>query len=173
MSKAYRIATLRVDVSQSDSIALRDVFGRVPVEELVEVLDSAWAQAQGWSTVEQGRLYRRRLDDEVVMEIEIGDGGEARMRLRASSTVSGYASTIQNESLAAQQRLRDRLQGQALRDEANLRCYEVVNEVYRLAIPRRARELQYTIVEENVVIDTHRPYIRMELKLLVPTGGRR
>jgi hypothetical protein len=154
---------LRVDVTQSEEVSLVEVFGRIPIRELVEVLNSDWAQHQGWSAVEEGRLYASPVDGEVGMEIEV-DGQQARMRLRASATVRAVSQE------AEQKRLREKLQGQTVRDQANLRCYQVVNQVYALAIPRRAEEMQYTVLGRDVVVDQQSRRVRVELRLRVPVG---
>ena len=160
MSRAYQVATLRVEVSQTEEMSLTDVFGRVPTRELVEVLDSDWAKAQGWSPVQPGRLYSSRVADGVEMEIEVGEAGQAHMRLRASAT-------MQQTAEAGQARLREVLQHKEVRDAANLKCYQVVNKVYALAVPRRAAELKYTIVDQEVQPDEQFHRVRIELRLRV------
>lgn len=85
---------------EHEILQLGDFLGRVPVREVVEVLDS-WGVKEGWVPVEPGRIYRRGFAGGVEVEMRIGDDGTVRLVRRASDQVVSEQADARAAELAA------------------------------------------------------------------------
>jgi len=147
MSQPHEVAIVQVSSLQEETIRLADLLGRVPVPELVEVLDAD----PHWQAVQAGRVYRRQLRREIGMEVRIDASGEVLIRRRISESVtegSEEAVRLRQEELLRQ-----------VEHEYKRVVNELVAHTLVRALPNRAREMGYIVkelpaearVEEHVV----------------------
>ena len=67
MSQHHRITYVQVDAFEEEELELDRVMGKVPAEEMHEVLESDWGKNAGWSRDEKGAGYCLRLPHGVSM----------------------------------------------------------------------------------------------------------
>ncbi len=164
MSKPQQVIMVQIDASQHEEVMLRDIFGRVPVAELAEVLaDAGTWQAPGdapWQSVGPGR-FRRAITAEVAMEIHI-DGDQARVSRHSTAQVD------QVEQAAVQARLAELLADPLVRDRYNFALNEVLGQTYSRAMRNQAAALGYTVVAKQITFDRTRLCFDVELRLRTP-----
>ena len=151
--------TIDVFVEKNEVVYLGDIMNRVPVEEMLEVLNSAWAREHGWIKARYQEIYRLKLPMGITMEIRITADGEVQLRR------SGKVTVVKGEESAAQQRLEQAI-AQA-KEQYNLEFHQVLAHTWLLCLPKAALEHDYTIVSQTDNIQEQAYIYDMELKLQV------
>lgn len=153
MSQSHQVRLIYVDAAQHDQIRLDELFGQVPQDELLEVLQSDWARQRGWQRQEGSEeSFVRRLSNGVAVTFQVGGDGYVSVDWKASEQVR------EEEAAGMRQGLEHLVA--ASREEVNLLVHEVIGRALVLALPRVAREAGYEVIsheetydEENVAVD--------------------
>jgi hypothetical protein len=145
MSQPHQIAIVPVSTALNEVIHLADVMGRVPVEEMVEVLNSQWAAARGWRRVAARQdTYQRTVNQDVTLEVRVGGEGDVTIQ-RLSQTRQVASDQAARVGAEQQQQL------QSAAEECDRAVNELIGQALMRALPVRARELGYHVVTEQVV----------------------
>jgi hypothetical protein len=142
MSKDYQIAIVPVVTQRQESIALADIFGRVPVDEFKEVLDSSWAAQRGFRRVTPARQYVRTLANGVTLEVLISESNGIELRRTARTQIAATRSEAASIQLGHAIGASDA--------EYDLAVNELIVQTMLKAVPNRAREMGYVVAEEVV-----------------------
>jgi hypothetical protein len=125
---------------------LAELFGRVPVTEVLQVLDSEWAVERGWTAVSTGSHYQIALENGVAQNVVVHADGNVTLERSVPQVTVAYAAAgetqAQHSALLA-----------AAAGPGNLAFYQVVARGIRYALPNRARQLGWEVTEE--ILDTH------------------
>lgn len=108
MSEDQRIVIIPISVSQNSTFHLDAVMGIAPSKEVREVLESSWAQQEGWSI--SAGSYSRRLGGgagQVTIAISAEDKVSVTLRADVQSVRSPERARVEAEQSA---RLREREQ---------------------------------------------------------------
>jgi hypothetical protein len=158
MSQHHQVAMVQVNAFQHETVQLAEVMGRVPVTEIVEVLESQWGRDNGWHSVGAG-AYERVLVHGIAMRFEIDAEGEVALKRRGSAYVEqsvGAARHAELERLIAE-----------VEPEYNLQFNHVLSRALLLALPRQAEELGFGIVDTTEEYEPNSVTYDLELKLQV------
>jgi len=160
MSQPHQIAIVSVNMSQTETIQLGDIFGRVPVEEMVEVLNSEWATQRGWQTVQSGVTYQRQIAEDINLEVRIGEQGQVTVQRHAPRE------DVQ-ANVAAEVRAKQNQRLQETNQACDFAVNELVSQAMMLALPRRAEALGY-VTSEPVVrqqVGAHEVVVQVRLNI--------
>nr|VFJ42631.1 MAG: hypothetical protein BECKFM1743A_GA0114220_1000110 [Candidatus Kentron sp. FM]VFJ43340.1 MAG: hypothetical protein BECKFM1743C_GA0114222_1000110 [Candidatus Kentron sp. FM]VFK05502.1 MAG: hypothetical protein BECKFM1743B_GA0114221_1000110 [Candidatus Kentron sp. FM] len=148
MSSPQQITIVQVNAAQQETIQLADVLGRVPTDEIREVLGSQWAKDKGWQQVKENSgelVYQRQITETVGMSFRIADSGEVRLERRtgAVGVKNGQAET---------ERAKHENALKTAENDYNLAFNEILAEALVKAVPNRAKELGYLVEPPTVTV---------------------
>lgn len=127
-----RQITVEINLVRQNVIELDNVFGEVPVQQIVGILESEWAEGQGWRVETPGQTYVRDFSKHTTVEFNIDQDGRIRLVRRATDQV---ASDMQADR---QEQLERELSG--IQEEYSVALHDVLSRSLVAAMPVRARE---------------------------------
>jgi hypothetical protein len=151
MSQDYEIGIVSVSTLVpvqkvlSETVQLADVMGYLPVQELREVLSSAWARGDGWQVVREGAIYRRSLARGVELQLEVS--AEGTVSLRRSTAAQSVA-----EAMAAQTEQEQAKLLASVEESYNRAVGELIGRALAQALPRLAAEQGFEVIDRRELI---------------------
>src|ERR1044071_165428 len=158
MSSHHQVSLVQVNAFREEIVELSKVFGRVPVQQIKEVLDSAWARKVGWARLGNGNIYSLNLRHNIVMEVAFDEFDE----ITISRKVSGFVDRERQHehSLQLEKWITE------VEPEYNLRFNEIVGKAFMVALPEYASEFG-EVVECKERYEEEAHVFDMELKIYV------
>src|SRR5215467_7647871 len=101
MSSHHQVSLVQVNAYSEEVVELSKVLGRVPVQQIKEVLDSERARGVGWVRQRNGNVYSLNLKHKVVMEVSFDEYGEITISRNVSALVA--SGTAHQHSLKLEQ----------------------------------------------------------------------
>lgn len=154
-----RISVVYVDVSEFEKIRLDELFGHVPTEELLEVLQSLTQDDSRWNERSE-HAFVCTLSNGVKLDFVVGEEGYIELTRSSAEHVES------RQEQGAREKLRQKVA--QVREEANLVVHGVIGRALALALPRVALKEGYEIVSESETVDNDVHVIEKEIRLYVP-----
>jgi len=126
----HRQIVVAINLVKQSVIELDDVLGEVPVQQIVDVLESEWARGQGWRPATNGQTYVRNFGSHLTVEFSIEQDGSIRLARRASDRVDPGVRAERQEELERE------LAG--ITEDCSVALHDVLSRALVEALPVRA-----------------------------------
>jgi len=161
MSDPIQVSFITVNASEHEKLQMCDILGKVPLAELVEILESQWAKEKQWGKVSNS-LYQKKLSNGVILQFTVNqETGDVEI----GRTISELVENPSNVQQILQQKVKE------IADEYNHEVYCVLVETIAKALNNKANSVglgsptqppKITPIDEGYIIDMEMDIVTLQ-----------